>query len=214
MGWEKGKHLSNSSSENILERRTPLCLLAAVTAEAVGKAQRAWWLHKARAPWQSRSLRRKPTCRGNSKTPGTCSHLLPGYTLKGPRWFKAPSRPPAPRPHTSLSNFSCCLRTQKCGLMDIAHYFREGSRNRPGIPPAVQVLGRGCGSAPQLQLPRAAGGGSPLPGWPWPESGRHSILLFRGLPPHSNHQLGLRWALFPGQGSWSPLTLRLWVETM
>lgn len=136
--------------------------------------------------------------------------FVAGIHSEGPKMVQGPPH----RPHTSLSNFSCCLRTQKCGLMDIAHYFREGSRNRPGIPPAIQVLGRGCGSAPHLQLPRAAGGGSPLPGWPWPESGQHSILLFRGLPPHSNHQLGLRWALFPGQGSWSPLTLRLWVETI
>lgn len=41
------------------------------------------------------------------------------------------------------------------------------------------------------------------------------LFCFLGvLPPHSNHQLGLRWALFPGHGSWSPLTLRLWVETI
>lgn len=96
MGWEKGKHLSNSSSENILERRTLLCLLAAVTAEAIGKVQHAWWPHKARAPWQSRLLRKKPTChgdckRGTRKPLGTFSHLLLGYTLKGPRWFEAPS---------------------------------------------------------------------------------------------------------------------------
>lgn len=124
----------------------------------------------------------------------------------------------APHPHTSLSDFPCSLRTQKCGLMDVAHYFREDPETVQGSSLPSKCCGGEwvgvCARTSQLPSFRAAGGGSPPPAWPWPEAGQHPILPFRGLPPHSNHQLGLRWALFPGQGSWSPLTLRLWVEAI
>lgn len=174
-------------------------------------------VQRARWPPGARSLRRKPTCLGAAD--GGPENPLARSPLVAEIHSERPKMVQAPRPHTGLSDFPCSLRTQKCGLMDVAHYFREGSRNRPGIQPPIQVLGRGewvgaCDRTGQLPSFRAAGGGPPLPTWPWPEAGQHSILPFRGLPPHSNHQPGLRWALFPGQGSWSPLTLRLWVETI
>ena len=208
MGWEKGKHLSNSGSENILERRTRLCSLAAVTAANSSV--------RGGPPGPGRWEGSPPVWglqTGGPKTPWRVPPLVAGIHSERPKMVQAP------HPHTSLSDFPCSLRTQKCGLMDVAHYFREDPETVQGSSLPSKCWGGGdwvgaCDRTGQLPGFRAAGGGSPLPAWPWPEARQHSILPFRGLPPHSNRQLGLRWALFPGQGSWSPLTLRFWVETI
>lgn len=79
----------------------PLCLLAAVPVEAGSKLQCAWLPHEARAPQQSRSLRRKPT-RGTDCKRKTCKPLSTfSRSLSGLRWWEA--CPPLPEPwHFSL----------------------------------------------------------------------------------------------------------------
>ena len=174
--------------------------------------QRAWWP----PPGPGRSEGSPPVWglqTGRLKPPWHVPPLVAGIHSERPKMVQAPPPPHQPERLSLLSQNSEMRPHGRSSL------FPRGSRNRPGIQPPIQVLGRGdwvgaCDHTGQLPSFRAAGGGSPLPAWPWPEARQHSILPFRDLPPHSHSQLGLRWALFPGQGSWSPLTLRFWVETI
>lgn len=132
--------------------------------------------------------------------------LLPfvaGIPLKGPRWFKAPSRPPAPPP--SLPAWQLFLLSQNSEMWPHGHGIisEKDPETVKGSRLPIQVLGRVWVSSPaSASTCNRRGLLSQAGPVAWSLGG--ILLLLVCHPTITISCVGLRWALFPGQGLGAP----------